>query len=135
MLRRLSVTFVAFGLLATVLVSKTAAITGNFVPDFTHPYVGLIALYDDNGEYVGRCSGTLLSPTIVLTAAHCLSPARAVASARIWFHQDAGSQFDPLTELDVHTGYPDYCVPDDPLCVESHTLIPMTVFPDENTQR
>jgi len=40
------------------------AITGNVTPDVIHPYVGLVAFYDANGDYLHRCSGTLLSPTI-----------------------------------------------------------------------
>ena len=42
--------------------------------------------------------------------------------ARIWFHQDAGADYDPETQLDTTTGYPDYCIEDDPLCVESTLL-------------
>ena len=42
--------------------------------------------------------------------------------ARIWFHQDAGADYDPETELDPTTGYPDYCIEGDPLCVESTLL-------------
>jgi hypothetical protein len=50
------------------LVPSASAIT-NGQPDGTrHPYVGLA----DNGEFA--CSGTLLSPTIFLTAAHCFDP-------------------------------------------------------------
>ena len=41
-----------------------------------HPYVGLVALYDD-GVYKGRCSGVLVSPSIVLTAAHCIADTNA----------------------------------------------------------
>ena len=40
----------------------------------THPNVGLIAFYDATGRY--RCSATLVSPTVLLTAAHCTLPLR-----------------------------------------------------------
>ena len=46
-------------------------------PDGTaHPYVGLVALYDD-GVYKGRCSGVLISASVALTAAHCLADTNA----------------------------------------------------------
>ncbi|SDD39128.1 Trypsin [Geodermatophilus telluris] len=35
----------------------------------TYANVGMLAFYDDGGRY--RCSGTLVSPTVVVTAAHC----------------------------------------------------------------
>ncbi|MDQ3871197.1 MAG: trypsin-like serine protease [Chloroflexota bacterium] len=102
------------------LAGPAAAITGNFVEDFEHEYVGLAAFYDANGEFLHRCSGSLLSPTIFLTAGHCTDDA---TSARIWFHQDVGGQFDPVTGApDPRTGYPDYCVAGDSLCVESDNL-------------
>jgi hypothetical protein len=47
-----------------------------------HPYVGLIAFYDAEGAYAWRCTGTLLSPTVVLTAGHCTF---GVVSARAYF--------------------------------------------------
>lgn len=41
------------------------------VPDGEdHPYVGIVAVYDDSGKFVTRGTGTLLSPTVVLTAGH-----------------------------------------------------------------
>ncbi len=50
------------------------AITGNFQPDSTRTYVGLVIFYtlDGSGNKVpvGASSGVLLSPTVVLTAAH-----------------------------------------------------------------
>ena len=36
-----------------------------------HPYVGVIRFFDEDGNYLWRCTGTLISPTVVLTAGHC----------------------------------------------------------------
>jgi Trypsin len=112
------------GLLAALIATFTivgpaAAITGNFVPDTIHPYVGLVVFYDEEGEFSHRCSGTLIAPTIFLTAGHCTE---GVASARVYFHQEAGANFDPETELDPTTGYPEFCIAGDPLCVDSVAL-------------
>ena len=45
--------------------------------------MGLVALYS-NGVYKGRCSGALVSSTVVVTAAHCFSEENAT-SARVYF--------------------------------------------------
>jgi len=106
--------------LAMIAPPPADAITGNFEEDFVHTYVGLVAFYDAEGEFMGRCSGALLSPTVFLTAGHCTAGA---TSARIWFHQDVGSQFNTVTGApDPRTGYPDACIAGDPLCVESTQL-------------
>ena len=57
----------AFAVL-TVLVAPLGAITGHWVKDNEHPFVGLAVFYDATGEFAWRCSGTLLSPTVFLTA-------------------------------------------------------------------
>jgi len=94
-----------------MVVTPVFAITGNWINDFEHPYVGLVAFYDVNGEFVWRCSGSLISPTKFLTAGHCTDAEGGAGAytARVWFQQDAGAHYDPATQLDPVTGYPDYC--------------------------
>src|SRR5215216_4863775 len=51
-------------------------------PDGTdHPYVGVVRFFDADGNYLWRCTGTLISPTVVLTAGHCTF---GTASAEFW---------------------------------------------------
>jgi hypothetical protein len=94
-----------------ISVVPAMAITKNYVKDFTHTFVGLIAFYDAAGEFQHRCTGELLAPRVVLTAGHCTdNGAGGVnASARIWFQQGAGTHYDPATQHDPVTGYPDSC--------------------------
>jgi hypothetical protein len=108
-----------------VVPGSARAITGNFVEDFEHPYVGLVAFYDEEGEFMWRCSGSLLTDRVFLTAGHCTDQdaEESPVMARIWFHQDVGGQFNPPSvPVDPRTGYPEMCIEDDPLCVESTSL-------------
>ncbi len=55
----------------------------------SHPYVGLMVAQDAAGNPLWRCSGTLMSPTVFMTAGHCTeAPA---ARAEIWFAADVES--------------------------------------------
>ncbi len=94
-------------------------ITGNFTEDNVHTWVGLLVLYDANGEFIGRCSGSLISPTKFLTAGHCVEGA---SSARVYFAQDAGANLDLETLIDPVTGYPETCLPQPAPCVTSDEL-------------
>lgn len=72
--------------------TPASAITHGTADGLGHPYVGLMVAQDARGNPLWRCSGTLLSATIFLTAGHCThSPA---VSAQIWFASD------------VHAGVP-----------------------------
>ena len=49
--------------------APAAAITGGEPDGNRHPNVGLILFYQPDGRF--RCSATLISPTVLITAAHC----------------------------------------------------------------
>ena len=77
--------------LATLAVASPAiAITpGGELDGNAHPYVGLMVAQDADGNPMWRCSGTLISPRLFLTAGHCTeSPA---ARVEIWFQSDVES--------------------------------------------
>src|SRR3970040_2207482 len=79
-------------LLALALVFSpmgTASAITNGQPDGdAHPYVGLVVfdVLDEEGNQVPshRCSASLLTPTVVLTAGHCTD---GTVAARIWFDE------------------------------------------------
>lgn len=59
-----------------------------------HPYVGVVRFFDEEGNYLWRCTGTLISPTVVLTAGHCTF---GTASAEAWFTETAPSTAEILS--------------------------------------
>lgn len=80
----LAVAAAAAAFLFLSIASPAQAIT-NGVPDGDdHPNVGLMVAFID-GEPQWRCSGTLISPTVYLTAGHCTYGADHV---EIWFDDD-----------------------------------------------
>ena len=88
MRRRILVMALTLGLLAAGL-SSALAITDGEPDGDGHPYVGLMVAQDADGNPMWRCSGTLISPTLFLTAGHCTeAPA---AHVEIWFDADVES--------------------------------------------
>jgi secreted trypsin-like serine protease len=72
-----------------VCVMPASAITDGTLDGNGHPYVGLMVAQDAAGHPLWRCSGTLLSSRLFITAGHCTeAPA---AKAQIWFAADVQS--------------------------------------------
>ena len=70
-------------------VSPVGAVTDGELDGEGHPYVGLMVAQTATGTPLWRCSGTLISPTVFLTAGHCTeAPA---AHVEIWFDADVES--------------------------------------------
>jgi hypothetical protein len=108
-MRRILAVMTAVTAALAVGTTSSQAITGNFVPDYEHEYVGLIVFYDADGEFSHRCSGSLLTDQVFLTAGHCVTlddEGTLASSARVYFEQDAGANFDPELGYDPTTGYP-----------------------------
>jgi hypothetical protein len=110
-MRRLLLAVALAGSLLAISVAPATAITKNYVQDFQHPFVGLIGFYDSDWNWVHRCTGELIAPRVVLTAGHCTDDGAGGVNghARIWFQQGAGVNYDPVTQHDPVTGYPDSC--------------------------
>lgn len=87
MVRKLLFVAVIVALLVGAL--SASAVTSGEPDGNRHPYVGLMVAQTAEGAPLWRCSGTLISPTVFLTAGHCTeSPA---AHVEIWFDADVES--------------------------------------------
>lgn len=76
-------TLVALMLTASV---PASAITYGEPDNGRHPYVGLVVFYDSTNTPQWRCSGTLMSSTVLLTAGHCTGfPGDGIVAAQAWF--------------------------------------------------
>lgn len=74
---------IAFGALPSVAITYGE-------PDATaHPNVGVL-LYEEGGQKVGLCSGTLIAPDVFLTAGHCTAYLSSLGINDVWV------SFDPV---------------------------------------
>ena len=89
MKRRMLGILIAAAAIVGLTTGQAAAITDGELDGNGHPYVGLMVAQDADGNPLWRCSGTLLSSKLFLTAGHCTeSPA---AHVEIWFAADVES--------------------------------------------
>jgi hypothetical protein len=96
-------------ILLLVVAVPVFAITNGEPDGDGHPYVGLMVADDADGNPLWRCTGTLISPTVFLTAGHCTE--QPAARATIWFAEDVDAEPDYPFDGDVDgTTYthPDY---------------------------
>jgi len=88
MKKRWTAVILALIMVFVVVIPASAVKYGELDGD-GHPYVGLMVALDADGNPLWRCSGTLISPTVYLTAGHCTeAPA---TRATIWFDADVES--------------------------------------------
>jgi len=71
----------------TVAVSPVGAVTDGELDGNGHPYVVLL-LMEVNGAPAFRCSGTLLSATVLLTAGHCAGAPGEFSGMRVFWDSD-----------------------------------------------
>jgi hypothetical protein len=85
-LRKLVVLLAALSAAVAMSASPAGAILYGTPDGQNHPYVGIVRFFDDEGNYLWRCSGTLIAPKVLLTAGHCTF---GTASAEVWFTETA----------------------------------------------
>jgi hypothetical protein len=76
-------------MLSLLCVNSAFAITNGELDGDGHPHVGIL-IFDVDGAPAWRCSGTMLSPTVMLTAGHCTDGATA---GRVWFTETEDELF------------------------------------------
>jgi hypothetical protein len=139
---------VALGLAVAVASPANAITRGGTLDGDDHPYVGIMVAKGADGEPLWRCSGTLISPTVYVTAGHCTeSPA---VGAEIWFestlepdraafgYPDEGATSvsgttytHPLYETDAFYLYDlGVVVLDEPVVLDSYASLPEAGYVD-----
>lgn len=80
-LRRIAIVLTAIAMISALFAGTGGAVTFGEPDDWEHPFVGLVYFEITSGVF--RCSGTLIAPTVVLTAGHCTEEF-GEASTRSW---------------------------------------------------
>src|SRR3990172_1273044 len=115
-MRRTGLVLLTVMVLLAVTIIPAFAVTDGELDGDGHPYVVLL-LMDVDGAPAYRCSGTLLSATVLLTAGHCAGAPGEFSGMRVF------------TESDVQNGNNTYPAAGGPNSVEAvewaaHPLYP-----------
>jgi len=110
MSKKTLVSSIAIVAIFVILISPVGAITDGELDGEGHPHVVLLIM-DVGGAPMWRCSATLLSPTVVLTAGHCVSN----------YPDEPATGFRIFTEADVENGDNTYPYAGGPNSVEAVT--------------
>jgi hypothetical protein len=98
---------------AAAFLTPAHAITDGVEDGDDHPMVGLMVAQDEKGTPLWRCTGTLVSPTLFVTAGHCTSDdaGGSAPHAEIFF----GSHYDTNPDFiaAIESGDPTPCLAND----------------------
>jgi hypothetical protein len=101
MRKKLAISFATALTLLALVISPVGAITYGTPDGNALPYVGIIVMYGDEAatQPLWRCSGTLLTPTVFLTAGHCVGSDGVDTPVRVqvWFDAVAPAGAYPFT--------------------------------------
>jgi hypothetical protein len=90
-------------ILSLVPFLQSSAITYGEPDEGRHPYVGLIVFFDSYNSPLTSCSGSLIAPKLMLTAAHCTLGAEF---ALVWFDEVLDRGALPAPVMGTPTPHP-----------------------------
>lgn len=139
-MRRLLTLLAGLALLIGLPATPAAAITGGTPDGTAHPYVGIVLTPDG-----GLCSGSLLSPTVFLTAGHCTAYFDESGAGQVYVSFDPQVTADStLITSDTWYTHPDYVgadwpytqdfgivILDTPVVLDTYAVLPEVGLLDE----
>jgi Trypsin len=104
------------GLIAVITIMGAAfgmapnatAITNGHPDGNGHPYVGIVEISFEGGD-TGRCSGSLVAPTVFVTAAHCFIFLGQANGARVSFDSEVTDASTWIQASNFYT-HPEFCI-------------------------
>jgi len=106
-MKKLLVASLVVLLIVLGVVGTAFAITNGQPDGDNHPYVGLVLFYNADGVPLWRCSSSLITPTLLVTAGHCTDGA---VRAQVWFDKGPVPRDPAYTSGSCYEGgpYTDY---------------------------